>query len=107
MVSYDSNGDTQDQDGDQLDEENAQPSELDDLVDHDHAVLMDDRMSVEMANGGFSTESGLITDLDGEPTNDHGEPFTDDFTEIFDDLGQEPDDETGTEVDENPQHGSE
>ncbi len=101
MVSYDRNDDTEDQDGNPGEEQNDRPQDLDDLVDHDHAVVMDDLMNVEMANDGFSVESGLITDLDGEPTSDHGEPFTDDFTEIFDNLGRESDDDPDTELDEN------
>ncbi len=102
MAVHNSNDNIQDEDDDQLGDGNYQPNELDDLVDHDHAVLMDNQMEAEMAVDGFSIESGLISDLDGEPTNDHGEPFTDDFTEIFDDLGREPDDDTGTEPEDKP-----
>ncbi len=100
----------QDQEGETTDQPRGglyDPNELDDLVDHDHAVVMDDLMNVEMANDGFSVESGLVTDLDGEPVSDHGEPFTDDFTEIFDNLGHEPDDEAGEKPDDKPEQHEE
>ncbi len=50
---------------------------------------MEDQMQSEMAGEGYSIEQGSAIDDTVEELDDEGEPYTDDFTDIFDDIGRD------------------
>jgi len=50
---------------------------------------MEDQMQSEMAGEGFSIERGNYVDDSVEELDADGEPYTDDFSEIFDDIGRD------------------
>ncbi|MCC7449906.1 MAG: hypothetical protein IT324_20975 [Anaerolineae bacterium] len=50
---------------------------------------MEDQMQSEMAGEGFSIEQGNYVDDSVEELDTDGEPYTDDFSEIFDDIGRD------------------
>ena len=60
-----------------------------DSDDEEDRRPMEDQMQSEMANEGFSIERGNYVDDSVEELDADGEPYTDDFSDIFDDIGRD------------------
>lgn len=64
----------------------ARNTSLDDAEDR---RPMEDQMQSEMAGEGYRIERGNYVDDSVEELDAEGEPYTDDFTDIFDDIGRD------------------